>query len=284
MIQDRAALLWVINLGCIDLNQWYATLRRRRSARTTCTSISTRARAPASTACSRPALDRPRGARALKMPSFVKTTGSKGLHVYVPIVRGPEQKEVWTFAKALAQELAARHPALMTAEYRVAKRPPRPRAGRLQPERLGPHARVDLLGPAAARGDRLDAGDVEGGPSAASASRTSRRRNVPARVAGARRSLEAAAAARAAASIWPDMCEGRGAPYRTDGRRVVLKRTNRPFVSIVKELLESRTFWTNHGRVVNIFATGEQKQSCRPWCRCRCPCARRLRAGPDRQG
>ena len=57
------------------------------------------------------------------MPSLVKTTGSKGLHVYVPIVRGPEQKEVWTFAKALAQELAARHPTLMTAEYRVAKRP-----------------------------------------------------------------------------------------------------------------------------------------------------------------
>src|SRR5436190_1234523 len=24
MIQDMAALLWVINLGCIDLNQWYA--------------------------------------------------------------------------------------------------------------------------------------------------------------------------------------------------------------------------------------------------------------------
>ena len=43
---------------------------------------------------------------ALKMPSLVKTTGSKGLHVYVPIVRGPVQKEVWTFAKALAQELA----------------------------------------------------------------------------------------------------------------------------------------------------------------------------------
>src|SRR5512145_3034051 len=24
MIQDRASLMWVINLGCIDLNQWYA--------------------------------------------------------------------------------------------------------------------------------------------------------------------------------------------------------------------------------------------------------------------
>jgi bifunctional non-homologous end joining protein LigD len=30
---------------------------------------------------------------------------------------------VWTFAKALAVELASRHPAMMTSEYRVAKRP-----------------------------------------------------------------------------------------------------------------------------------------------------------------
>ena len=33
------------------------------------------------------------------------------------------QKEVWTFAKALAHELARRHPKLITAEYRVASRP-----------------------------------------------------------------------------------------------------------------------------------------------------------------
>jgi bifunctional non-homologous end joining protein LigD len=41
----------------------------------------------------------------------------------VPIVRGPEQKDAWTFAKALAQELASRHPKLLTSEYKVAKRP-----------------------------------------------------------------------------------------------------------------------------------------------------------------
>jgi bifunctional non-homologous end joining protein LigD len=57
------------------------------------------------------------------MKPLVKTSGSKGLHVYVPIVRGPVQKAAWTFAKALAIELASRHPALMTSEYRVAKRP-----------------------------------------------------------------------------------------------------------------------------------------------------------------
>ena len=57
------------------------------------------------------------------MPTYVKTTGSKGLHVYVPIVRGPRQKEVWEVAKTVALELASRHPKLMTAEYRVARRP-----------------------------------------------------------------------------------------------------------------------------------------------------------------
>jgi bifunctional non-homologous end joining protein LigD len=59
----------------------------------------------------------------LKMPSYPKTTGSRGVHVYVPIVRGPLQKQVWTFAKAFAKELEERHPKIITAEYRVAKRP-----------------------------------------------------------------------------------------------------------------------------------------------------------------
>jgi bifunctional non-homologous end joining protein LigD len=60
----------------------------------------------------------------LGMPSYPKTTGSKGLHVYVPIVRGPTQKEVWQVAKAMAQALEQARPTLITAEYRIARRPP----------------------------------------------------------------------------------------------------------------------------------------------------------------
>ena len=60
---------------------------------------------------------------ALKMPNYAKTTGSRGIHVYVPIVRGPTQKQVWTFAKAFAQGLEGARPELVTAEYRVSKRP-----------------------------------------------------------------------------------------------------------------------------------------------------------------
>jgi len=121
MIQDLASLLWVINLGCIDLNQWYARCDDvdrpdylhfdLDPGEATFTQVTEAALVV------RQALD------ALKMPNYVKTTGSKGLHVYVPVVRGPLQKDVWEVAKALSLELARRHPQLMTAEYRVARRP-----------------------------------------------------------------------------------------------------------------------------------------------------------------
>ena len=122
VIQDLAGLLWVINLGCIDLNPWYAR----------CDDVD------------RPdylhfdldptpgaGFDRVRETALIvrdalakrKIPSYPKTTGSRGIHIYVPIVRSPLQKEVWTFAKSLAKEIEAEHSSVVTAEYRVAKRP-----------------------------------------------------------------------------------------------------------------------------------------------------------------
>jgi bifunctional non-homologous end joining protein LigD len=122
MIQDRAALLWVINLGCIDLNQWYATCDDTDRPDYLHFDLDPGDGAPFERVLET-ALIVHEALDTLKMPSVVKTTGSKGLHVYVPIVRGPVQKQVWTFAKALAQELAARNPKIITAEYRVANRP-----------------------------------------------------------------------------------------------------------------------------------------------------------------
>jgi bifunctional non-homologous end joining protein LigD len=122
VIDDVPSLMWVINLGCIDLNQWYATcddvdrpdylhFDLDPGEGTTFTQVIEAA------LIVRDAL------QTLGMKPLAKTSGSKGMHVYVPIVRGPEQKVVWTFAKALAVELASRHPRLLTSEYRVANRP-----------------------------------------------------------------------------------------------------------------------------------------------------------------
>ena len=122
VINDLASLLWVVNLGCIDLNEWYARcddvdrpdylhfdldpgeeVRWPQVVETAQVVNAT--------------------LRALDMPTYVKTTGSRGLHVYVPIVRGPTQKAVWTVAKTIAIDIARRHPRLATAVYRKDARP-----------------------------------------------------------------------------------------------------------------------------------------------------------------
>jgi bifunctional non-homologous end joining protein LigD len=123
MVQNRASLLWVINLGCIDLNQWYARCDDVNQPDYVHFDLDPGPGASFDQV-RETALAVHQALDTLAMSSLVKTTGSKGLHIYVPIVRGPGQKQVWHFAKALARELAARHPQLMTAEYRVAKRPP----------------------------------------------------------------------------------------------------------------------------------------------------------------
>jgi bifunctional non-homologous end joining protein LigD len=122
VIDDRAALLWVINLGCIDLNQWYARCDAVNQPDYVHFDLDPGPKV-AFAQVREVALIVREALETLKVKSFVKTTGSKGVHVYVPIVRGPEQKDVWTFAKALAHEIGARHPRLVTTQYRVAKRP-----------------------------------------------------------------------------------------------------------------------------------------------------------------
>jgi len=122
IVQDLAALLWVINLGCIDLNQWYARCDDVDRPDYLHFDLD-----PVPGADFRTVIDTAflvhESLDSLGMPNYAKTTGSKGIHVYVPIVRGPTQKDVWTFAKEFALQMEIRKPDLVTAEYKVAKRP-----------------------------------------------------------------------------------------------------------------------------------------------------------------
>jgi bifunctional non-homologous end joining protein LigD len=122
IIDDAAALLWVINLGCIDLNPWYARCDDYDRPDYLHFDLDPVEGTPFATVrevalAVHDALD------GLKMPNYAKTTGSKGIHVYVPIVRGPTQKDVWTFAKALAHAIEKSYPKIATAIYNVSKRP-----------------------------------------------------------------------------------------------------------------------------------------------------------------
>lgn len=62
----------------------------------------------------------------LELPTFLKTTGSKGLHIVVPLDRSSDYRAVYRFCAASADLLCARHPELLTREFYK-----KDRAGRL---------------------------------------------------------------------------------------------------------------------------------------------------------
>lgn len=122
VVQDLPSLLWIVNLGCIDLNPWYA--RCDDINRPDYLHFDLDPVAPADFEMVREVALIVRDYLLTKeVNCYPKTTGSRGIHIYIPIVRGPLQKEVWTVAKRIAIELAGANPKLITSEYRVAKRP-----------------------------------------------------------------------------------------------------------------------------------------------------------------
>lgn len=121
-IESAAMLAWVANLGAIELHPWYA----RCSAPTKPDYLvidldpveGTRFEKVRTAALHvKEALD------AWSLPAFIKTSGVTGLHLFVPIERGPSQRQVHDVARDIAVAIAARHPRLFTTEYRIANRP-----------------------------------------------------------------------------------------------------------------------------------------------------------------
>ncbi len=59
---------------------------------------------------------------ALEMPSAVKTSGKRGIHVLVPIARGPSHEEATAFGEKMARAVAKVLPKICTVERMKAKR------------------------------------------------------------------------------------------------------------------------------------------------------------------
>src|SRR5580658_9559174 len=98
IINSAALLLWVVNLGCIDLNPWYARCDETNEPDFLHFDLDPVEGTPFEKVLETALIVRD-ALLKLKITSYPKTTGSRGIHVYVPIVRGPKQKQVWQFAK-----------------------------------------------------------------------------------------------------------------------------------------------------------------------------------------
>jgi len=119
---DRASLLYLTGLGCIDHNPWssrypdlghpdYFFFDLDPSDGTEYSVVVTIAKALY------------RKLQELKMNAFLKTSGATGLHIYVPVEPVYTYEQLRTFAEIIARMVAGEHPNLVTNERIVAKRP-----------------------------------------------------------------------------------------------------------------------------------------------------------------
>ena len=121
LVNDEDALLWMANMGCIDMNAWYSRVDRPDRpdfvlfdldpppdfgfAETVQVALLVKA-----------ALD------ALELTSFAKTSGADGMHVLVPIERRHTYDDTREFAEIVAGAIARVHQGLVTTEWVKARR------------------------------------------------------------------------------------------------------------------------------------------------------------------
>ncbi|NIH85727.1 non-homologous end-joining DNA ligase [Amycolatopsis granulosa] len=113
---DLAHILWAVNLGCIGFHVW--PYRASEPSYTDELRIDLDPSPGVSFAQVREAavLAKDR-LDSLGIASFLKTTGSRGLHVYVALESRWDSYQVRAAAVALARELERRHPELITAQW-----------------------------------------------------------------------------------------------------------------------------------------------------------------------
>ncbi|WP_328997864.1 non-homologous end-joining DNA ligase [Kribbella sp. NBC_00709] len=117
---SAAALVYLANQACITPHAWLSRADRPRNPDQLIFDLDP----PGDDfpAARRAALDIRQLLAELDLPSFVKTTGGKGLHVHVSLDRTADFDQVREFANEVAQVLVVRDPKRYTTEQRKAKR------------------------------------------------------------------------------------------------------------------------------------------------------------------
>jgi len=121
LVNDELALLWMVNMGCIDMNTWYSRVDKPDRPDFVLFDLDPAddvgfAETVQVALLVKEALD------ALGLMSFPKTSGADGMHVLVPIGRRHTYEDTRRFAEIIAGALARTHRGLVTTEWTRSKR------------------------------------------------------------------------------------------------------------------------------------------------------------------
>jgi bifunctional non-homologous end joining protein LigD len=115
-----ATQLALVNLGCIAVHVTAGRASAPRKPDWVCFDLDPSTGKFADAA--RAALQVKAGLDTLKLESYAKASGSRGIHVSVPVRGGPDADEVLEFARAFVARVAASNPKELTAERSIAAR------------------------------------------------------------------------------------------------------------------------------------------------------------------
>jgi bifunctional non-homologous end joining protein LigD len=121
LVNDELALLWMVNMGCIDMNVWYSRVDKPERPDFVLFDLDPSPDVGFKETVEvallvKEVLD------ALELEGFPKTSGSDGIHVLVPIARRYTYADTREFAEIVARTLASTHRGLVTTEWSKQKR------------------------------------------------------------------------------------------------------------------------------------------------------------------
>jgi bifunctional non-homologous end joining protein LigD len=122
LVDTREALLWMVQMHCIDMNAWYSRVDKPDRPDFVLFDLDPPDEDGAFALCVRVAHYVRAALEALELESYVKTSGADGIHIVVPIVRRASFEETYEFAELLSRKLEAERPGEVTTEWLKRKR------------------------------------------------------------------------------------------------------------------------------------------------------------------
>jgi bifunctional non-homologous end joining protein LigD len=121
LVNDELALLWMVNMGCIDMNTWYSRVDKPSRPDWVLFDLDPSPDVGFAETVEVALLIK-RTLDLLELVSFPKTSGSEGIHILVPVARRHTFADTREFSEIVAGAIARAHPGLATTEWTKAKR------------------------------------------------------------------------------------------------------------------------------------------------------------------
>jgi bifunctional non-homologous end joining protein LigD len=121
LVNDELALLWMVNMGCIDMNAWYSRADKLDRPDFVLFDLDPSPDVGFEETI-QVALHVKEALDALGLVSFAKTSSAEGMHVLVPVERRHTYDDTRRFSEIVAGAIARSYPKLATTQWSKAKR------------------------------------------------------------------------------------------------------------------------------------------------------------------